>query len=292
MKSRGLGKGLDALISENVKDLPADEVNVNKQGIIKLNINDVEPNSKQPRKIFDEDKLEELTDSIKQHGVIQPLIVTKKGDYFEIIAGERRWRAAKKAGLKDIPVIINDYNTQEIIEVSLIENIQREDLNPIEEAMAYKRLIKEFSLKQEDVAKKVSKSRSGVTNTLRLLNLDDRVQQLLIQGSITSGHARALLYVEDKEKQYELAIMIMDEDLSVRQIEKLIKNMKEKKEETKKKVDDLRPIYKEIEDRVRAIMGTKVNIINKGKKGGKIEIQYFSNDDLERIIHMIESIRK
>lgn len=293
MKSRGLGKGLNALISENVMELPkTKDDGGRKDGIIRIDINKVEPNVKQPRKIFDDDRLEELADSIKQYGIIQPLIVSLKDDYYEIIAGERRWRGAKRAGLKEIPVIINEFNDQEILEISLIENIQREDLNPIEEAKAYRRLIKEFKLKQDEVAKKVSKSRSSITNTLRLLNLDERVQELIIQNSISSGHARALLAIGDQEKQYELAIKIMDEELSVRQIEKFIKALKEGPQQKEEKLDDaLAPIFKELEDRIRNVMGTKVHIVSKGDKGGKIEIEYFSHDDLERIMNLIESAK-
>lgn len=293
MKSRGLGKGLNALISENVMELPkTKDDGTKKDGIIRIDINKVEPNVKQPRKIFDDDRLEELADSIKQYGIIQPLIVSLKDDYYEIIAGERRWRGAKRAGLKEIPVIINEFNDQEILEISLIENIQREDLNPIEEAKAYRRLIKEFKLKQEEVAKKVSKSRSSITNTLRLLNLDERVQELIIQNSISSGHARALLAIGDPEKQYELAIKIMDEELSVRQVEKLIKILKEGPEKKVETMEDtLAPIFKELEERIRNVMGTKVHIVSKGDKGGKIEIEYFSHDDLERIMNLIESAK-
>jgi len=292
MKSRGLGKGLNALISENVVDLPkveAKDEQVDEGNVLKVNINEIEPNKFQPRKMFDDDKLEELSDSIAQYGIIQPLIVTKKGDYYEIIAGERRWRAAKKADLKEIPVIISNRTSQEILEVSLIENIQREDLNPIEEAKAYDRLINEFKLKQEELAKKISKSRSAIANTLRLLNIDERVQQLIIQGSITSGHARPLLALDDPQLQYDLAIKIMDEDLSVRQIEALIKKLKDETKKVKENNENsLDPIFKELEDRVREVMGTKINIIHKGNKGGKIEIEYYSVDDLERIIHLIE----
>lgn len=286
-KSRGLGKGLEALITENVleetEDKPISEITIN--------VNEIEPNAKQPRKSFDEDKLMELTDSIRQYGVIQPLIVSKKGDYYNIIAGERRWRAAKRAGIKDIPVLIKDYSSQEILEISLIENIQREDLNSIEEAKAYERLIKEFKLKQEQIAVRVSKSRSAIANSLRLLNLNEKVQQMVVEGLITSGHARALLGIEDKQHQYNIALKIIDEELSVRETEKLIKNLKENKTDKNVKKDDpLDPIFRDIEDRMKEIMGTKVQII-KGKKKSKIEIEYYSDEDLERIMNLFENIK-
>ncbi|TCT12257.1 ParB family chromosome partitioning protein [Natranaerovirga pectinivora] len=284
---KGLGKGLSALITENIKDVK-EETNSLKEGVVVLNINNIEPNKEQPRKHFNEDALSELSDSIKQYGVIQPIIVQKKNDYYAIIAGERRWRASKLAGLKEVPVIIKDFSSQKILEISLIENIQREDLNPIEEAKAFQRLIKEFNLKQDDVAEKVSKSRSAIANSLRLLNLDHRVQEMVIDEMISSGHSRALLSLEDKDAQYRIANKIFDEKLSVRETEKLIKELLTPKKEknTKTKTN---PIYTDIEERLKEILGTKVKINNKNNKKGKIEIEYYSQEELENIIDILES---
>lgn len=302
-KKTGLGKGLDSLIPthsssqkttvKEVKDEKQQIKTVVKQEEFKIKITEIEPNREQPRKKFDEDALLELAESIKQFGVIQPLIVQKRGDYYEIIAGERRWRAAKMAGLKEIPVIIKDYTNQERVEISLIENIQREDLNPIEEAHAYKRLLNEFSLKQDEVAERVSKSRTAVTNSMRLLKLDDRVQQMVIDDMISTGHARALLSIEDKELQYTVANRIFDEKLSVRETEKLMKSIQlektDKKKEDKNTVNSL--IYKDIEEKIKAILGTKVIVDHKANNKGKIQIEYYSNEELERIVEMLESIR-
>lgn len=302
-KKTGLGKGLDSLIPTHssspkttVKEVKEEKQQVKtvvKQEEIKIKITEIEPNREQPRKKFDEDALLELAESIKQFGVIQPLIVQKRGDYYEIIAGERRWRAAKMAGLKEIPVIIKDYTNQERVEISLIENIQREDLNPIEEAHAYKRLLNEFSLKQDEVAERVSKSRTAVTNSMRLLKLDDRVQQMVIDDMISTGHARALLSIEDKELQYTVANRIFDEKLSVRETEKLMKSIQleknDKKKEDKNTVNSL--IYKDIEEKIKAILGTKVIVDHKANNKGKIQIEYYSNEELERIVEMLESIR-
>ena len=242
VKRNGLGKGLDSLIpNKSSKPSPEKEnQNTKKEekstltGEILVKINEVEPNREQPRKDFDEDSLMELADSIKQFGILQPLIVQKKKDYYEIIAGERRWRAAKLAGVKEVPIIVKEYTDQEIVEISLIENIQRENLNPIEEAMAYKRLLEEFDLKQDEVAERVSKSRTAVTNSMRLLKLSDRVQQMIIDDMISTGHARALLAIDDEEQQYMLANKIFDEKLSVRETEKLVKSLKNPKKEVKK----------------------------------------------------------
>lgn len=303
VKKTGLGKGLDSLIPTHssspkttVKEVKEEKQQVKtvvKQEEIKIKITEIEPNREQPRKKFDEDALLELAESIKQFGVIQPLIVQKRGDYYEIIAGERRWRAAKMAGLKEIPVIIKDYTNQERVEISLIENIQREDLNPIEEAHAYKRLLNEFSLKQDEVAERVSKSRTAVTNSMRLLKLDDRVQQMVIDDMISTGHARALLSIEDKELQYTVANRIFDEKLSVRETEKLMKSIQlektDKKKEDKNTVNSL--IYKDIEEKIKAILGTKVIVDHKANNKGKIQIEYYSNEELERIVEMLESIR-
>jgi ParB family chromosome partitioning protein len=289
----GLGKGLDTLIPDNVgayeMNKPNKEKDRNKEGSILLKIIDIEPNREQPRKIFNEDSLQELADSIKQFGVIQPLVVQKKDNQYEIIAGERRWRASKLAGIKEVPVIIKDYTPQEIMEISLIENIQREDLNPIEEAIAFQKLINEFKLKQDDLAERISKSRSAISNAMRLLNLDERVQQMLIDEMISSGHARALLAIEDKEEQYKIANRVFDEKLNVRDIERIVKeltgNTKEKKIKTENSF-----IYKNIEDEIRSVLGTKVLISNKDNKKGKIQIEYYSQDELERIVDLIKSI--
>lgn len=276
--------------------LNEEEKSVNSEGENKgelfLNINEVEPNRSQPRKEFDEDALLELADSIKQYGVLQPLIVQKKKGYYEIIAGERRWRAAKLAGLKEVPVIIKEYTKQEIVEISLIENIQRENLNPIEEAMAFKRLLEEFNLKQDEVAERVSKSRTAVTNSMRLLKLDDKVQQMIIDDMISTGHARALLAVDNKEQQYNLATKIFDEKLSVRETEKLVKSLKNtKKPVVKEKIEHVF-IYDDIVEKMKNIMGTKVNINAKADGKGRIEIEYYSKEELERIYDLIMTIGK
>ena len=283
---RGLGKGIDSLIP--VKSEPEqtsqDIQQEGDKGMVSLSL--VEPNRKQPRKSFNEDKLEELADSIKQQGVLIPLMVRHNGNMFEIIAGERRWRASKKAGLKEIPVIIRDDLTEEqIFEIQLIENIQREDLNPIEEALGYERLIKEFHMKQDEVAEKVSKSRVAITNSMRLLKLSPEVQQMVIDEKLTTGHARALISVEDPDKQIALAERIFDEKLSVREAEKIVKQLdkpvKEKAE--KKKNDSLEAVYRDLEERCKNAVGTKVDIISKEDGAGKIEIEFYTPDDLEKI---------
>ena len=294
-KKNGLGKGLDSLITNKVNTAktttattkPAvkkDEKVV--EGIL-VNINKVEPNREQPRKNFDEDALLELAESIKQFGVLQPLLVQQKDDYYEIIAGERRWRAAKLAGLKEVPVIIRKYSKQEIVEISLIENIQREDLNPIEEAQAYKRLLNEFHLKQDEVAERVSKSRTAVTNSMRLLKLCDEVQQMLIDDMISTGHARALLAVEDPEEQYALAQRIFDEKLSVREVEKLVKDIKKPEKPKKKEDETLKAIYSDIGEKLKQRLSTKVTVSAKGNGAGKIEIEFYNHDDLDRLLEMI-----
>lgn len=261
-----------------------------------MDINKVEPNRDQPRKKFDEDALLELAESIKQFGILQPLLVQKRDNYYEIIAGERRWRAAKLAKLKEVPVIVKQLTEQEIMEISLIENIQREDLNPIEEALAYKRLLNEFNLKQDEVAERVSKSRTAVTNSMRLLKLDDRVQQMVIDEMLTTGHARAILGIEDADKQYEAAQKIFDEKLSVRDTEKLVKNLQNEKnspKEDKQKLDPkLEAIYKDLEEQMKVILGTKVAINPKDDKRGKLEIEYYSQDELDRIIDMLRTVQK
>ena len=290
MVSKGLGKGLDSMIPPKrtaraqAQDSAANK-NANKSGEVILKINDVEPNKNQPRRTFNEDSLIELSESIKQHGIVQPLVVAKQKDYYEIIAGERRWRAAKIAGLKEVPVIIKDYSPQEIMEVALIENIQREDLNPIEEAKAYKNLIDEYNLKQDQVAEKVSKSRTAVTNALRLLKLDDRVQEMLINENISSGHARALLGLDDAEKQYNIATQIFDEKLSVRETEKLVKQIN-RPEQLPKPKKELKNdfVYRDIEEKLKEKIGTKVKINRKTEDKGKIEIEYYSPEELEKIL--------
>lgn len=298
-KKSGLGKGLDALIPAGNKKVPVKketepviiEKIVEKKGVETLKITEVEPNREQPRKNFNEDALLELSDSIKQYGVIQPLIVQKKGDHYEIIAGERRWRAAKMAGIKEIPVIIKDYSDQQVMEISLIENIQREDLNPIEEAMAYKNLMEEFHLKQDEIAEKVSKSRTAVTNSMRLLKLDKRVQQMMIDDMISAGHARTLITIEDPDVQYNIATKIFDEKLSVRETEKMVKLLQkpEVKKEKAEKVNSF--IYKDIEEKIKAILGTKVTVDHRSNNKGRISIEYYSNDELERILFLLESIK-
>ena len=297
-KKSGLGKGLDALIPAGNKKAPVKketepviiEKIVEKKGVETLKITEVEPNREQPRKNFNEDALLELSDSIKQYGVIQPLIVQKKEDHYEIIAGERRWRAAKMAGIKEIPVIIKDYSDQQVMEISLIENIQREDLNPIEEAMAYKNLMEEFHLKQDEIAEKVSKSRTAVTNSMRLLKLDKRVQQMMIDDMISAGHARTLITIEDPDVQYNIATKIFDEKLSVRETEKMVKLIQkpEVKKEKAEKVNSF--IYKDIEEKIKAILGTKVTVDHRSNNKGRISIEYYSNDELERILFLLESI--
>ena len=296
---KGLGKGLDSLIVNKVEkpvEKKVDEKTAKENGAVLMNINKVEPNREQPRKKFDEDALLELSESIKQFGVLQPLLVTKKDDYYEIIAGERRWRAAKLAGVKEVPVIIGKYTDQEIMEISLIENIQREDLNPIEEAQAYKRLLTEFNLKQDEVAERVSKSRTAVTNAMRLLKLNDKVQQMLIDEMLTTGHARALLAIENQEKQYEVAQKIFDEKLSVRDTEKLVKNIQNEKEDNtsnKKQIDpQLLAVYRDLEEQMKSLLGTKVYINPKDNKKGKLEIEYYSQDELDRIIDLIRTVER
>lgn len=297
---KGLGKGLDSLIPDKKTVKPVDtnkasQKNVEeplKTGEQMMKINKVEPNRDQPRKKFEEDALLELADSIKQFGVLQPLLVRKRDDYYEIIAGERRWRAAKLAGVKEVPVIIKDYTEQEIVEIGLIENIQRENLNPIEEAMAFKRLLEEFNLKQDEVAERVSKSRTAVTNSMRLLKLDDRVQQMIVDDMISTGHARALLAIDNKEQQYELANKVFDEKLSVRETEKMVKDIKSPKKPKEKKAVEHVYIYKDLENKMKEVMGTKVNISSKGNGKGKIEIEYYSDKELERMFDMIMSLGK
>ena len=297
VKRKGLGKGLDSLIPENksVKPVakPEKAEESVKHGEQMLKINQVEPNREQPRKHFEEDALLELADSIKQYGVLQPLLVRKRKDYYEIIAGERRWRAAKLAGVKEVPVIIKEYTEQQAVEIALIENIQRENLNPIEEAMAFKKLLTEFNLKQDEVAERVSKSRTAVTNSMRLLKLGEKVQQMIIDDMITTGHARALLAIDDEEQQYLLATKIFDEKLSVRETEKLIKSLKNPKKQVKVvKTVENSFVYDDLAEKMKRVLGTKVSISPKGNGKGKIEIEYYSDDELERMFEMITSVQK
>lgn len=293
VKKRGLGKGVDSLIPDTGKTVQPEpkvklvEKVVEKPTEIKLKISQVEPNRGQPRKNFDKEALEELAESIRQHGVLQPLIVQKRDDYYEIIAGERRWRAAKLAGLKEVPVVIRDMSDQEIVEISLIENIQRENLNPIEEAEAYRRLLTEFHLTQEEVAARVSKSRTAVTNSMRLLKLDERVRQMVIDGMLTTGHARALLAIEDAELQFQTANKVFNEKLNVRDVEKLVKKTGKEKPAKKEENFQQSAVYQELEERMKSSLGTKVSINQKNAQKGKIEIEYYSIDDLERLTEIL-----
>lgn len=313
-KKGGLGKGIDALISPSVKketgkekivEEPVEKIVekiVEVEKVVEkpveqlMRIDEIEPNQLQPRKNFDEDALQELSESIKQFGLIQPIIVKNKGKYYEIVAGERRWRAARIAGLKEVPVIIKEYSEKESMEIAIVENLQREDLNPIEEAQAYQKLIEEFGLKQDEAAQRVSKSRTAVTNALRLLKLDERVQKMVIDEMISGGHARALLAIEDKEEQYLTAMLIFDNKMSVRETEKLvrehIKKEEEKRIEKKEDFSQMETIYHQLEERMKSVIGSKVAIHSRNYKKGKIEIEYYSNDELERIIDLIESVKQ
>lgn len=292
---RGLGNGLDSLIPKAKSEGTEGKTKTITKEVVKetdkVDINKIEPNANQPRKAFNEDSLQELSDSIKQHGLIEPLIVKEaKNGFFQIIAGERRWRAAKLAGLKELPVIVKDYTDQEVMEVALIENLQREDLNPIEEAEAYFQLIKVYHLKQDEVAERVSKSRVAITNTLRLLKLDERVRSMLIEDKIKSGHARALLAIEDQDKQYSTAVQIFDGNLSVRETEKLVKkilNPVEKKKDELIDDEQMKLLYQDLEEKLKTKIGTKVNINRKKEGKGRIEIEYYSNEELDRIIELL-----
>ncbi|WP_026492691.1 MULTISPECIES: ParB/RepB/Spo0J family partition protein [unclassified Butyrivibrio] len=283
---RGLGKGLDALIAPAPASSKAGKEEKIEEGqVVTVNITKVEPNRDQPRKTFDEDKLIELSDSIKQHGIINPLIVQDRKDHYEIIGGERRWRAAKKAGLKEVPVIIKNLTEEEIAEYALIDNIQRDDLNPIDEALAFKKLIDDFGYTQDVVAEKVSKSRVAITNSLRLLKLCEEVRQMVIDGKLSTGHARALISIEDKEKQIQIAEQVFDLKMNVRDTEKLVKNL-DKPKKNKKKLEinpSVESAYRELEDKCTQATGTKVSISTKSDGVGKIEIEFYSTDDLEKI---------
>lgn len=300
-KKGGLGKGLDSLIPKkneealNGLSMTTSANPINDKSVLYMDINLVEPNKSQPRTTFDEDALVELSESIKQVGILQPIIVQKKDNYFEIIAGERRWRAAKIVKLKEVPVIVKDLTPQQVLEISLIENIQRENLNPIEEAIAFKSLLEEFDLKQDEVAERVSKSRAAVTNSMRLLKLSTEVQQMLIDDMLTTGHARALLAIKNDALQHQTALKIFDENLSVRESEKLIKKMttESKKELPKVSTADderMNVIYRDMEEKIKIVLGTKVQIKKKNWEKGSIEIEYYSQDELSRIIDMLESV--
>lgn len=284
-KKYGLGKGLGALIPE--QDSPEEQ---KKDDVLRIPLNLIKANKKQPRKSFDGDKIMELAQSIKQYGIIQPLVLKKEGESYTIIAGERRWRAAKVVGIKEVPAVVMNMPENEVLEVSLIENIQREDLNPIEEAKAYKRLIEEFKLTQNDISSRIGKSRTAIANCMRLLNLDERVQQYLIDEVISEGHGRALLPIEDKDIQYSLAQKIIDENLSVREVEKLIRNASKIKNEAEKEKEELEsnPYYEDIKNTLEGYFGTKVFIKNNKNKKGKIEIEYYSEEDLQRIIDILK----
>lgn len=287
-----LGNGLEGMFGVEETIVEEKQENVSRETFLRLS--EIEPNRTQPRRNFDEDALQELADSIKQYGVIQPIVVQKKGKRYEIIAGERRWRAARKAGLLEVPVIIKEFAPEDIFAVALIENIQRQDLNPIEEAQAYSRLIEEHHLKQDELAEKVAKNRVTITNSMRLLKLDERVQQMLIDNMLTGGHARALLSITDKEEQHTLALRVFDEKLSVRETESLVKKVlskDEKKEEKPAKETDDSVIYRNIENRMKDILGTKVEIKKKAKNKGRIEIEYYSMEELERLIELINRLK-
>jgi hypothetical protein len=291
-KKRGLGRGLNALINTGpdieVKEKSKDNSD-NKE--VFVNISLVEPNRNQPRKEFDKEALSELAASIKQYGILQPIMVQKNGDMYEIIAGERRWRAAKEAGLKEVPVIVRDYDKQKIMEISIIENIQRENLNPIEEAMAYQCLMEEYGLKHDELADKVSKNRSTITNSMRLLRLSENIQQMIIDGKISTGHAKVLLSVENKEEQEKIAAELISRSLSVRELEKLVKKyIKPRKKKENKDTVDYSLFYKEYEDKLKDILGTKVQINTKDKNKGRIEIDYYSAAELERIVELLNTI--
>ena len=276
-KKFALGKGLGALIP--------DDINEGNEGKLMISLNKIKSNIDQPRKSFDNEKIAELAESIKNHGIIQPLILKENGGGYIIVAGERRWRAAKMVGLKEVPAIVMDLTEKQVLEISLIENIQRQDLNPIEEALAYKKLLSDFNLTQEELSKRIGKSRTAITNTIRLINLDSRVQQYVIDGIISEGHGRALLSLEDGELQYIYSQKVIDEKLSVRELEKLIRNISLKSERSEKK-EELNPYYKDVRDRLQNYFGTKVNLSSK-KNRGKIEIEYYSEEDLERILDII-----
>lgn len=291
MAKKALGRGIDSLIPSVVKETEekkgSEKETKADESPSMVRITKVEPNREQPRKKFDEDSLMELADSIKQFGLLQPILVQDRKTHYEIIAGERRWRAAKIAGLKEVPVIIRNLTDREIVEISLIENIQREDLNPIEEAQVYKRLLTEFNLKQDEVAERVSKSRTAVTNSMRLLKLCDEVQKMVIEGMISTGHARALIMIEDPEEQFTVAQKVFDEKLSVREVEKLVKNLHKPQRPQKAGNKSLETIYQDLSEQLKTSLSTKVSISAKENGSGKIEIEFYSHEDLDRLIEQI-----
>ena len=289
MGKSGLGKGLEALFPSNVDVDSLGGAKATNEKIVEMKINEIEPDINQPRKMFDEEKLTELADSIKEHGVLQPIIVTKRDEYYQIIAGERRWRASKLAGLKTIPTIVRDYDEKKIREVSLIENIQRENLNPIETAKAIKELMEEHNLTQEQLAKTLGKSRSAIANTVRILNLDERVIDLVNEGKLTEGHARSLVAIANHQKQYNLAMDIVKLDMSVRDAESLVKEEKQTKPVKKNTSEKLEIIYKDFENRLKNSLGTKVAFRPQTKSKGKIIIEYFNSDELERLLEKFEN---
>lgn len=281
-KKMALGKGLSALIPDQIVEEKTIE-----ESVVKISMNLIKPDKNQPRKAFDDQKILELSESIRQHGVIQPIILRKENETYIIVAGERRWRAAKQVGMKDIPAVIKDLTDEQVLEISLIENIVREDLNPIEEAIAYKKLMSDFRLTQEDISKKICKSRSAIANCLRLLNLDNRVQQYIIEGVLSEGHGRAVLAITNNDAQYEVSQKVIDNELNVRETETLIKELlKNKEENTSKEKKEKNPYYKDIEKKLEDYFDTKVNISHKSKNKGKIEIEYYSEDELQRIIEL------
>ena len=295
---RGLGKGLNALFGESgyePEKTAAPEPEKESEAVksdVTVKISSIIANEKQPRKNFNEEELSQLTESVKQYGVLQPLLVKKEGEKYRIIAGERRYRAAKEAGLKEIPVVIRDYTSQQAAEVSIIENVQRADLNPMEEAMAYQMLIDDYGLKQEEIAGKVSKNRTTITNALRLLKLSEKVRLMVAQGSLSAGHARTLVPVEDEDIQYALAKEVVEKQLSVRETERLVKQAGRKKPERKNKVEpDYSIFFREYEDKMKEILGTKVHINRRDKNKGRIEIDYYSQNELERIMELLGKIR-
>ena len=292
MAVRGLGKGLDTLIPSTGVNIKKGAEDIKSNGITMLKTSKLEPDRNQPRKNFSEDELNELADSIKTHGIFQPLLVQKRKDYYEIIAGERRWRAAKIIGLSEVPCIVKDYTEQEKVEIQLIENIQRESLNPIEEAAAYKRLISEFNLKQDDLADRIGKNRTTITNSMRLLNLNENVQNMIIDEKLTSGHARALLAIEDKDQQYTIAQKVFDEKLSVRDTEKLVKSLGKPKKDKKLTPEALQLIYRKLEDKMREALGAKITVNSKDSQKGKIEIEYNSQQELEELVNKISAGQK
>ncbi|MDK2984380.1 MAG: ParB family transcriptional regulator, chromosome partitioning protein [Clostridia bacterium] len=287
MAKKGLGKGLQALIP------PVSNLDNNEGEVQSIPIDKIKPNYFQPRKNFDEEKLQELADSINEHGVVQPIVVRSYGeDQYELVAGERRWRACRLLNMETIPAIVRDFNDQQVTEIALIENVQREDLNPIEEAWAYKTLLDEFNLTQNELSNRVGKSRSFIANMMRLLNLPVEIQECLSSGQLSIGHARALLPLENIDKQIELAKKIIENELTVREVEKIVKDLLSEKDKDRKKEKEvdkeyINPMNKIFEDKLQELLGTKVKFKQKNKDSGKIEIEYYTSEDLERIIEIL-----